>query len=208
MISNNMEAPGNLKEKRAYLTIDDAPSENFLLKTAYLKQHNIPATFFCIGEKLEQRFGEVVDAISSGFVIGNHSYSHIRFSDLNLHQIREEITKTEELIDKAYAVAGISRPIKLFRFPYGDKGFDRFNKAKALIPSRVRCFIQELNGKFIQNILEKEGFRQPFFSEGLAPCYVESGLSNNFDVFWTFDTKDYRIQNLEQYALWIRKWIL
>ena len=43
---------------KAYLTIDDAPSENFEEKVEFLEGKNIPAIFFCEGRYIEKRMGK------------------------------------------------------------------------------------------------------------------------------------------------------
>ena len=109
----------------AYLTIDDAPSSDFQHKVAFLRARGVPAVFFCIGEQLEHYRTDVVQAIRDGFVIGNHSYSHRRFSQLSVAQATTEVASTDAMIDALYHDAGVKRPAKLFRFPYGDLGRER-----------------------------------------------------------------------------------
>jgi peptidoglycan/xylan/chitin deacetylase (PgdA/CDA1 family) len=108
----------------AYLTIDDAPSDDFTHKLAFLRARGVPAVFFCIGERLERHEGAVMHAIRDGFLIGNHSYSHPRFSELSVDAATREITLTDAIIERLYRAAGRQLPAKLFRFPYGDKGRD------------------------------------------------------------------------------------
>jgi peptidoglycan/xylan/chitin deacetylase (PgdA/CDA1 family) len=106
----------------AYLTIDDGPSDDFERKIALLRARRVPAVFFCIGEQLERRPAEVVDAIRDGFLIANHSYSHPAFSQLSIAEATREIAATDSIIEALYRSAGRPRPMKLFRFPYGDRG--------------------------------------------------------------------------------------
>ena len=47
---------------KAYLTIDDAPSENFEEKVEFLEGKNIPAIFFCEGRYIEKRMEKVIEA--------------------------------------------------------------------------------------------------------------------------------------------------
>lgn len=75
----------------------------------------IPATFFLTGEFAED-FPEHVAAIArAGFPIGNHSYSHPDFTQLDATSIRRELERTSD----ALAAAGAPDPRPLFRFPYG-----------------------------------------------------------------------------------------
>lgn len=107
---------------KAYLTIDDSPSTRMDDLTDYLSRHNIPALFFCRGDLLEQNPVAVIRAIQNGFLIGNHTYSHIRASKASFEQIVEEIEKTEALIDQMYSVANTPKPGQYFRFPHLDRG--------------------------------------------------------------------------------------
>lgn len=110
--------------KRVYLTIDDAPSKDFKDKVDFLYSRKISAIFFCIGENIKKYQENVAYAISKGFLIGNHSYYHAHFSDLSIDEGKESIRLTDQIIDETYKMAGIKRPIKVFRFPYFDRGGD------------------------------------------------------------------------------------
>jgi peptidoglycan/xylan/chitin deacetylase (PgdA/CDA1 family) len=63
-----------------------------------------------------------VRAIKEGYILCNHSYDHPHFSTLTHEQAREQIAKTDAIIDQIYVEAGVRRPLKYFRFPYGDAG--------------------------------------------------------------------------------------
>src|SRR5690554_1785590 len=111
--------------KKAILTIDDAPSSDFKYKVAVLQELNVPAVFFCTGSLIRKREQDLIEAIHAGFILGNHSYNHYHFSKLSLKQCERQITKASALIDRVYRLAGVDRPVKWFRFPYGDKGDGR-----------------------------------------------------------------------------------
>jgi len=110
--------------KTVYLTIDDGPSKDRKEKVDILYQYGIQPIWFCIGSEIEKRPEDVIYSIRKGGIIGNHSYSHPRFSQISLEECFEEIEKTDRIIDSIYREAGVARPIKAFRFPYGDKGED------------------------------------------------------------------------------------
>jgi peptidoglycan/xylan/chitin deacetylase (PgdA/CDA1 family) len=65
-----------MKVKEAYLTIDDGPSDYFIEIIEFLEKNNIPAIFFCRGDKLLEKEEEAIYAIKKGFAIGSHSYQH------------------------------------------------------------------------------------------------------------------------------------
>ncbi len=155
-----------------YLTIDDAPSPDFREKVDFLAANDVPAIVFCRGDYLEERPASVIHAIREGLAIGNHAYSHTRFSNLSLEEGKKEIRRTEEIIDGMYSEAGEERPAKLFRFPYGDKG----GRKKA----RLQTFLAE------------QGFTQPSF-EGVTYGWFRR-LMRDQDVYWTFDVEEWRLK--------------
>jgi peptidoglycan/xylan/chitin deacetylase (PgdA/CDA1 family) len=68
-----------------------------------------------MGRHLETSLGQelIQRAASEGHQIGNHTYSHLRLTELTEHQIRYEILKTERLIGDR------DKGIKILRPPYG-----------------------------------------------------------------------------------------
>jgi len=105
-----------------YLTVDDGPKKS--IETLLEKcEEDDKITFFMIGKLLDtpNGFKLACKSLELGHEIGNHSYSHPRFSKINIEKVKEEILKTDELIDKVYRKVGRKNP-KLFRFPYGDLG--------------------------------------------------------------------------------------
>ena len=170
--------------RTAYLTIDDAPSEAFLLKLFYLSSREIPAVFFCTGRDAEQRRDYVAAAIRRGYIIGNHSWSHPFFSELSLEQAIAEISITDAAIDAAYRTANVQRQHRYFRFPYGDKGSP------------------ELYDQ-LQGYLRSEGYTSPSFSDVTHESYTEH--KKDADWYWTFDTYDWVLksaQRREEYSLY------
>lgn len=177
-----------MTSKIAYLTIDDAPSPNMRTKVDFLLQNNIPAIFFCIGEFLEQRPQPVIYAIQKGFIIGNHTYDHPHCSETDLEEVLAQITQTDAIIDDLYQQAGVARPAKYFRFPYGDKG--------ALTGDYVDLPVPEeglRRKQAIQKHLRNLGYTQPQFPNITYRYYREQGLLEDVDWYWTFDTLDWSV---------------
>ena len=131
--------------KKVILTFDDGPSENFQKLLEYLIKNKYKAIFFCLGKNLEfpERKKQIIKAIKKGFLIGNHSYSHRNFNMLSFKKAKEEILKTDKLIEEIYKEAKIKRPIKLFRFPYLRRGLLNY--------FRIQKFLKKLNYKDILN---------------------------------------------------------
>ncbi len=107
---------------QVWLTIDDGPSTRADDLLDFLKSKRFGALLFCRGDYLHSKTEWGVRAIKEGYVIGNHSYNHPHFSILTHEQVREQIAKTDAIIDQIYVEADVRRPAKYFRFPYGDAG--------------------------------------------------------------------------------------
>ena len=59
------------------LTFDDGPHKEYTKKVLeLLKKYNFKATFFLIGNKIEEHPNLVKEIIDQGHTIGNHTYSH------------------------------------------------------------------------------------------------------------------------------------
>lgn len=103
-------------EKIVALTFDDAPSEYVTEVLNILKEKNVKATFYAVGENLEKYPEEAKAIIASGNELGNHSYSHQRMVLKTPGYVAQEIEKTNELI----RAAGYKEEIT-FRPPNGKK---------------------------------------------------------------------------------------
>jgi peptidoglycan/xylan/chitin deacetylase (PgdA/CDA1 family) len=175
-------------QKIAYLTIDDAPSAHMGRKIDYLSRNNSPAVFFCEGAKMEQRPEPVIDAMQQGFIIGNHSYSHPHFSEITLEQASDEIKRTDDVIEALYRQAGVARPGRYFRFPFGDKG-----ALPGEYPLGGYSAAGAARKEKIQAILRSLGYTQPAFPKITYHYFREAGLPDDADWFWTYDTFDWSV---------------
>src|SRR5450830_623446 len=101
--------------QRVALTFDDGPepgqTEHIL---AVLERHQVPATFFMIGEKA-RRHPDLVAAVqrSGHHLIGNHSWNHPNFHTIAVDAQAREVRDAE-------AALGAALNPKLFRYPYGN----------------------------------------------------------------------------------------
>ncbi len=106
---------GDTNKKKIALTFDDGPSKaNTEAILAVLKEYNIKATFFVIGENAEKDPDRIRSIFDAGHEIGNHSYSHIYISKVSENTLRQEIQKTENILTE---ITGV-RP-RVFRPPGG-----------------------------------------------------------------------------------------
>lgn len=150
--------------KVAYFTVDDCPSQDMVAKVAAVVKRRIPSIWFVRGEYVDKNgFDGLVYAIQQGALLGNHSYSHPLFSRITPAQWREEIARTEALIDEAYRRAGQPRPVKVFRFPFGDRGAGR-NALKQYKPAEQAVVDQ------LQGVLKEFGFKRCIF-DGITYKY-------------------------------------
>lgn len=97
------------------LTFDDGPHKVYTPKLLDgLKERNIRATFFVLGESVEQN-PEIIKRMSEeGHLIGSHTYSHVQLTKLPLAQAEEEIHKANDAIYEACNLYP-----KFVRPPYG-----------------------------------------------------------------------------------------
>lgn len=173
--------------KRVYLTIDDAPSAHLEKIVDFLSFYQIPAVFYVRGGFVEQYCSKVAYAISKGYLIGNHTYSHSCFSELSFEQCQHEILKTELLIDACYAMAGVIRPKKVVRLPFGDRGAGA-NARTAQNDTEQQHVMQ------IQKFLAAEGFEKLSFHHA----------SEYIDAYWDWDTQDYKTRHIEDLTGYIK----
>lgn len=104
-------------QKIVALTFDDGPTVSNTEKIlAVLKQHNVKATFFLVGQDIAANPLQAKQIAADGHEIGNHSYSHSRMVFKSQEFIAREIDQTNKLIKKA----GYQGPV-YFRPPYGKK---------------------------------------------------------------------------------------
>lgn len=86
--------------RHLYLTFDDGPDPRHTPALLdLLQQHQVCATFFLIGAKIEAHPQLVRRMLAEGHGLGNHSYSHPDFSRLSLAGKMSEIDRTDRLLD-------------------------------------------------------------------------------------------------------------
>lgn len=97
------------KDRKIYLTFDDGPIPEvtpFILDT--LAEHQIKATFFCVGENIEKHPVIYDRILAEGHQVGNHTYNHLKGWDTPDDMYLQNIAQCQKL-------TGTS----LFRPPYG-----------------------------------------------------------------------------------------
>lgn len=88
-------------EKVVALTFDDGPGyKTTMALLEGLKERDVRATFFLLGDRIEQR-KEVVERMKEdGHLIGNHTYSHVQLDSVNISCASDEIEKTNTIIQE------------------------------------------------------------------------------------------------------------
>ncbi len=119
---------GSPRRKWLALTFDDGPHQYFTPKLlAVLKQFNVKATFFLVGDMAE-RHPELVRAeLAEGHEIGNHTYDHVNLTKIPTEEVATEIAACGDVLQ---SIAGV-RP-HLFRPPGGDYDDNVSEAAEAL----------------------------------------------------------------------------
>src|SRR5271165_4428369 len=97
------------------MTFDDGPSSaNTPRLLEILKQRNIKATFFLIGQNAASNPEIVRRILADGHEVGNHSWTHPQLSKLSDDRVTTEINKTQDAVKEA---SGFTPT--LLRPPYG-----------------------------------------------------------------------------------------
>lgn len=109
------QADEETNRKEVALTFDDGPNPEYtpmLLKG--LRKRDVKATFFLLGEEVEQYPDIVKEMNEEGHLIGVHSYEHVNFKEAGVEAAMEQIEKTQDAIRRVTGCAsGYIRP------PYG-----------------------------------------------------------------------------------------
>ncbi|MDP4184212.1 MAG: polysaccharide deacetylase family protein [Bacteroidota bacterium] len=97
------------ENKEVYLTFDDGPIPEVTPRVLQLlREENVPATFFCVGENVSKHpevFGQILD---DGHMTGNHTYNHLQGLKTSKKEYYNNVEKANRLIGS-----------NLFRPPHG-----------------------------------------------------------------------------------------
>jgi len=92
-----------------YLTFDDGPHPEITPKVLdLLDQYQAKATFFCVGENVEQFPQTYAEILNKGHRTGNHTMNHLNGWKTNLNLYYENVNECRKLVDS-----------DLLRPPYG-----------------------------------------------------------------------------------------
>ncbi|WP_168188639.1 polysaccharide deacetylase family protein [Thermoflavimicrobium daqui] len=113
---NHIIYNGPKDKKQVALTFDDGPDPRYTKQVLeILKQNDIKATFFLIGQHVKQHPDLVKQEIDEGHTIASHSWEHKQLPKLSPDQLKEDLNKTRDAIKEASG-----KEVMLMRPPYGD----------------------------------------------------------------------------------------
>lgn len=145
---------GKTDSKRIALTFDDGPHP---FKTDeildLLKEYQLSATFFVIGQNVAAYPDVVLREIEEGHEVGNHTYHHKSLYKCTKETVEEEIISAEEiLLDK------IGYTPKVFRPPEGAYTCDIIDVAEKMNYNVIlwtidtRDWAKEPTNKIVENV--------------------------------------------------------
>jgi peptidoglycan/xylan/chitin deacetylase (PgdA/CDA1 family) len=130
-----LERPETLPPRAALLTFDDGYRTMLTVAAPLLQRFGYPGVVFVPTEYIGDRnswdewiepdepicsWEELCALEQAGVAVQAHSVTHRAFSDITIHEIREEITVSKQVLEQ-----GLERSVELFAYPYGDFGAER-----------------------------------------------------------------------------------
>lgn len=173
----------SIKTNSVAITFDDGPHPEFTPKALdLLKQHNVKATFFCIGKHVEE-YPEIVKRIhDEGHTIGNHTYNHAtNFGFMNTQQVVDEIQQTDSSIFKI-----INKKPLLFRPPFGVT-----NPSVAKAIKTTQHYLIGWNNRSLDTVIKSEEKILKRITKKIKPG----------DIILLHDTSDKTINVLERFLI-------
>ena len=139
------------------LTFDDGPhATNTPRLLEMLRQRKIHATFFMVGQCVNELPEIVKKIVADGHEVANHSWSHPQLSSMTDSSVHDQIQKTHDAI---IAASGVTP--KIFRPPYG--AFTARQRAIAHAAWGYRCILWDVdpldwkvrNAEYVKNAILK-----------------------------------------------------
>ena len=105
------------QSKKIALTFDDGPNDPHTPRLVeVLARHQVPATFFMLGQYVQARPDLARAVVEAGHVIGNHTFSHPNLIFLRSDRVKREIEDCQRTLSDA-----VGQPSCLFRPPFGGR---------------------------------------------------------------------------------------
>jgi peptidoglycan-N-acetylglucosamine deacetylase len=123
---------GNLQGKNIALTFDDGPTLYTPQVLDLLEKYNYKATFFCIGQQIQQHPNIAKQILSKGHSIANHTYTHTnKMGFLSVNEVISEIEQNQQIIQQTLQITP-----QWFRPPFG---VTNPSIAKAIQQTNLKC---------------------------------------------------------------------
>lgn len=114
-INTNILTPYDINTKRVALTFDDGPHPTVTPQILnLLDKYNAKATFFMLGQRVQNSPDIAKDVWNRGHEVGNHTWGHPVLTRIGDQQILEEFNSTSNIIHET-----IGQYPSVFRPPYG-----------------------------------------------------------------------------------------
>jgi peptidoglycan/xylan/chitin deacetylase (PgdA/CDA1 family) len=155
---NLFDAPGMTAEARNRALLDS------------LRAHRVQAAMFVAGKFVDNETGQKFLSAwdKEGHIIGNHSYSHLYYHNVDFERFSQDVLKGESVLRKH------PRFRKLFRFPYLKEG-DTIEKRDAM-----------------RRFLKKRGYRNGHVTIDASDWYVDQRLRARLAAKADADLAPYR----------------
>lgn len=125
---NEIILHGPSANKEIALTFDDGPDDVWTPQVLdVLREMEVRATFFLVGNRVENHPDITRRIVREGHIVGNHSWDHPNLAKLSAAQVRSQLVRTNETLQRTVGV----RP-RLFRPPYGSLSEAAIQEAVAL----------------------------------------------------------------------------
>lgn len=124
------------------ITIDDVPNTKIFKDSRYkslllesLDSLNIPIAIF-VNEGLIKKTSDTAQNVMlleewvkrQYVTLGNHTYSHLRYSDVEFDEFKKDIEKGGVILNQL--ANELNKSVDYFRFPYNDLGIDSLHQIK------------------------------------------------------------------------------
>jgi peptidoglycan-N-acetylglucosamine deacetylase len=134
---------GDTAQRKLYLTFDDGPHPEITLAVLdCLRQHQIKAQFFCVGNNVSKYPSVFQQIIAEGHAVGNHTYHHKNGWATDNEMYFDEVKKTDDLMHT-----------KFFRPPYGKI---KFSQANQILKTHEVVMWSRLTGDFDKSITKEQ----------------------------------------------------
>ena len=118
-----------LPQNPVFITFDDGYKDNYVYAYPILKEEGAKATFYLvsdhIGNNERMTKEDLTEMIADGFKIGSHTVDHENLNELTESQVKYELKKSKEDLEKTFGVS-----VNSVAYPCGDVGSSVLNIAE------------------------------------------------------------------------------